>query len=143
MQKDNKKINVLIYGLRSLSTSLIRNFQKSDKLGKIYIMDKGKNNLLKKVTYIGDTSRIKVYEHIKFIKEKNIDFVIAYHDYLEIFGLVDLYKNKIKVPVIGTTSRWYLIETDKLHGKKFMTENNIKTPEYITIEKKEDLKKYY
>ncbi len=136
----DKKINILIYGISGICCSLIRNFQKSKNIGNIYIANGKQNKLLKNITYLGDTRNIKFGEHKKFIKENNIDFVIIFSETLLYKGFVNFYKNEVKIPIIGTTPKWFLIECNKVYGKKFMTENNIKIPKYKVIKTEEEIK---
>ena len=68
----DKKINIILYGTFCVYGSLIRNFQKYNNIGNIYIVTNKQNSFLKNVTYIGDTSVIKFGEHIRIYGVKHI-----------------------------------------------------------------------
>lgn len=133
-----KKINVLIHDFCSLTNGIIRKFNESELPCEIYTISFANNTVIKQ-TYLGSPKEIKISELKEILKEKEIDFVICFAEDRSLYGFVDFYKKTLKMPVIGCTKKWFMLEASKLEGKKFMTDFGIKTPQFIQIQNKKEL----
>lgn len=133
MKENNKRtINILIHDLGSVNLGIIRKIKESKITSNIYIIS---NYQVYNIdcTYIGKSKNITSGQLKEVIKKYNIDFVIVFNEVYSAKGLVDYYREVIKIPIIGTTRKWFKLESSKIEGKTFMIENGIKTPEYEII----------
>lgn len=139
MCKSEKKLNVLIHGFGSLNAGIIRKLKKSVLLNNIYIIA---NNNIEDIDciYIGSPKTIKFKDLKVLIKQNNIDFVILFDEIYNSLGLTDYYINTLKIPIIGITKEWAVLENSKMTGKEFMSFHNIKTPNFAVINNTNELK---
>ncbi len=133
----DKKLNVLIFGIGSLSSSIIEKLNQSSNIGNVFTISSGQNHLLKRIN-IGSGKEIRNIDCKNIIREKNIDFAIMFGEAYAYSGLNDYYRKII--PVIGVTQKWFLLESSKIFGKNFMIENGIKTPDFQIIKSEKDIK---
>lgn len=138
MNETNKKINVLIHTFNALTHGIIRKIKDSKLLGNIYIISNNKPFDVDCI-YLGSFSNIKFGELKKIVKEKEIDFAISFQESYSISGLINFFQEKINLPAIGVTKEWFELEYSKLKGKEFMAANGIVSPEYVTVEKIDEL----
>ena len=133
-----KKLNILMHGIGSVGSGIIRKFKESNLLDNIYLIsDYPDNN--DDCIYVGKASNIKFGELKSLIKEKNIDFVIIFDELYSLFGLVDYYQKEINIPIIGIQKDWFLLESSKIIGKNFFKKHNILTPDYMIIDNEKDI----
>ena len=119
-----KKLNILMHGIGSVGSGIIRKFKESNLLDNIYLIsDYPDNN--DDCIYVGKASNIKFGELKSLIKEKNIDFVIIFDELYSLFGLVDYYQKEINIPIIGIQKDWFLLESSKIIGKNFFKKHNM------------------
>lgn len=133
MKENNKRtINILIHDLGSVNLSIIKKIKESKITSNIYVIS---NHQVYNIdcTYIGKSKNITFVQLKEVIKKYNIDFAIVFNEAYSAKGLVDYYREVIKIPIIGTTRKWFKLESSKIEGKTFMIENGIKTPEYEII----------
>ena len=133
MKENNKRtINILIHDLGSVNLSIIKKIKESKITSNIYVIS---NHQVYNIdcTYIGKSKNITFGQLKEVIKKYNIDFAIVFNETYSAKGLVDYYREVIKIPIIGTTRKWFKLESSKIEGKTFMIENGIKTPEYEII----------
>ncbi len=136
---DKKKLNILFHSFGTVNHALIRNFKKSPLLNKIYVM--GHNaNPIEMVENLGSTKELSIGDLKRIIKEKEIDFSICFHELYTIRGLIDFYHNELKIPIFGCPQKWFYLEYSKQICKDFMNLHNIKTPKYLNIFDKDDIK---
>lgn len=133
----DKKLNVLLFGgISALNSSIIDKLSVSQDIGEIYTINANQTFMLK-IINLGSGKKLRKIELKKFIKEKNIDFVIIFSEGYSATGVIDYYKQAI--PIIGVTKEWFKIEESKLIGKEFMIENGIKTPNFEIINDKNNI----
>ena len=133
MKENNKRtINILIHDLGSVNLSIMKKIKESKITSNIYVIS---NHQVYNIdcTYIGKSKNITFGQLKEVIKKYNIDFAIVFNETYSAKGLVDYYREVIKIPIIGTTRKWFKLESSKIEGKTFMIENGIKTPEYEII----------
>ncbi len=133
----NKKINVLIFGLSALNSSIIEKLSVSKNINNIYTIN-ADNNVLFNVINLGSGKELRMIELKNLIKEKEIDFAVIFNEIYSAYGTVDYFRDAI--PVIGTTKKWFKLEEYKTVGKNFMIENGIKTPDFKIIKDDNDIK---
>ncbi len=140
MCNNNKKLNILIFGLGSLNYGIIRKFNESNSLGSIYLIAKNKIEDIN-CTYLGSTSNLKFKDLKEIIKTYSIDFAVIFDEMYSFYGFVDYFKYNLNLPLIGITKEWFLLELSKTDGKRFMKENGIKTADYMLISENSQLEK--
>lgn len=132
MDRETKKLNVLIHGIGTISYAICREIKKSPLFGNVYYISNRINPYMDAI-HIGRDKDIKLCVLREIIKEKKIDFVICFNEIYSKKGLIDYYQNEINIPIIGCKKEFFTLESSKMHGKRFMKLEGIKTPEFNEI----------
>lgn len=128
----NKKINVLILGLGPLAHGIIKKFEESELLGKIYLLSSVEPTYVD-CTYIGSTKTTTLGQLKSIIKGNNIDFAISFHELYSMSSLAEFLQKEAKIPIIEVNKDWFILEASKIKCKEFMKENGILTADYLQI----------
>ena len=135
----DNKLNVLIYRIGSLSSSLIRHFNSSPLINKVYVLEDNDTPLMN-FEWFGSGKDTTIGKYKEFLKEKNIDFVIVNREDYLVSGIIDFHQKQIGIPVIGASKQWFDLEASKIYGKNFMLRQNIKNPDYRIVYDKNQIK---
>ncbi len=137
--KIKAKINILILGNGGREHSLVKKFQKSIWLKKIYAVPG--NSLWPKVE---NNSEIPLKNHIKLVqyaKEKKIDLVVLGNENLLADGIVDIFE-KNNILIFGCNKEAARIESEKAYSKELMCKYNIPTAKSWKFDKFINIKKF-
>ena len=137
MNSETKKLNVLMHGFGTLGNAIARNIENSPLLENFYVLAQNTPQNTKAI-HIGSGKELSIGDLKKFLKEKEIDFAISFHEMFTLRGLIEFYNNELKVPIIGCPQEWFYLEYSKCFCKEFMNRNNIKTADYMPIYHKSD-----
>ena len=132
-------MNVLVIGSGGREHALCYSINKSQKLGKLYVIpgNPGMKNIAECIEIDPmDNESIK-----NFVNKENIDFIIPGSEvYLE-NGIADIFEGT-KVSVFGPTKKAAQIESSKEYAKDLMKRYNIPTAEYEVFSEYDTAKNY-
>lgn len=132
-------MNILVIGRGGREHAIIRKLLESPQVDKIYCATG--NAGISEIAECVDIRAENIQGLLEFAKEKNIAHTIGGPEICFTSGIVDLFTaNNMKI--FGPTKKGSLIESSKVHAKKFMNKYNIPTTFFKSFSDQDEAFKY-